>query len=139
MTDAPLRHEVRIEAPLEIVHRFFTDPLRLVQWWPSEAEIDPRPRGALRLRFARPDGGTTLARGEFIELSPRRIVFSWGFEGDPDLAPGGSRVEVTLAPDGTGTLVRLEHYGLPIAERAQHDRGWTLFLGRLREVSSLRP
>ena len=139
MTDAPLRHEVRIEAPLEIVHRFFTDPLRLVQWWPSEAEIDPRPRGALRLRFARPDGGTTLARGEFIELTPRRIVFSWGFEGDPDLAPGGSRVEVTLAPDGTGTLVRLEHHGLPAMQRGPHDQGWALFLGRLREVASLRP
>ena len=139
MTDTPLRHEVKINAPLEIVHRYFTDPGRLVQWWPSEADIDPRPQGALRLRFDRPDGGADVARGEFIELSPRRIVFTWGFEGNTDLGPGASRVEITLAPDGTGTLVRLEHHGLPDAARAQHDQGWAFFLGRLREVASLRP
>ena len=139
MTQEPLRHEVRIEAPLEIVRRYFTDPVRLVQWWPSEAAIDPRPMGELRLRFVRPDGGADVARGTFLELSPRRIVFTWGFEGDTDLQPGASRVEITLEPHGTGTLVRLEHHGLPEDRRAQHDQGWAHFLGRLREVASLRP
>ena len=139
MTDEPLRHEVRVEAPLEIVHRFFIDPARLVQWWPSGADIDPRLGGVLRLRFSRPDGGDNVARGEFVELSPRRIVFTWGFEGDPDLAPGASRVEITLAPDGTGTLVTLEHHGLSGGQRAQHDQGWAYFFGRLREVAGLRP
>ncbi len=139
MNDAPLRHEVRIDAPLEIVRRYFTDPARLVQWWPSEAELDPRPKGALLLRFHRPAGGTDIARGEFVELSPRRIVFTWGFEGSMDLAPGASRVEITLSRDGTGTLVRLEHHGLPDAQRGPHDQGWAMFLGRLREVASLRP
>lgn len=143
MTEGPLRHEVRIEAPLEIVHRYFTDPVRLVQWWPSEAAIDPRTGGTLSLRFVRPDGGTDVARGEFLELSPRRIVFTWGFEGDADLRPGASRVEVTLEPDGTGTLVRLEHHGLPEERKPQHDQGWAFFLGRLREATStevrLRP
>jgi uncharacterized protein YndB with AHSA1/START domain len=135
VTGGPLRHEVRIEAPLEMVHRYFTDPARLVQWWPSEADIDPRTTGTLSLRFVRPDGGTDVARGEFLELSPRRIVFTWGFEGDADLRPGASRVEVTLEPDGTGTLVRLEHYGLPESRRAQHDQGWVSFLDRLRDVA----
>ena len=134
----PLRHEVRIEAPPEIVHRYFTDPERLVQWWPSEAAIDARPHGALRLRFVRSDGGVDVARGEFVELSPQRIVFTWGFDGDPDLPPGASRVEVTLEPDGAGTLVRLEHHGLPDTRRGQHDQGWAHFLGRLREVAGLR-
>lgn len=132
MTDPPLRHEVRIDAPVEVVHRYFTDPARLVEWWPSEAVIDPRPRGALRLRFSRPEGGADVARGEFLEVSPRRIVFTWGFEGSADLGPGASRVEVTLEPDGLGTLVRLEHHGLPHSQRAPHERGWPHFLGRLR-------
>jgi uncharacterized protein YndB with AHSA1/START domain len=134
MNEGPLRHEVRIDAPLETVHRYFTDPARLVRWWPSEATIDPRPRGGLRLQFVRPDGDVDVARGEFLELSARRIVFTWGFEGDTDLGPGGSRVEVTLEPDGAGTLVRLEHHGLPKARRAQHDHGWVFFLDRLRDV-----
>jgi uncharacterized protein YndB with AHSA1/START domain len=127
---------VRIEAPLEMVHRYFTDPARLVQWWPSEAAIDPRTTGTLTLRFVRPDGGTDVARGEFLELSPRRIVFTWGFEGDAELRPGASRVEVTLEPDGSATLVRLEHHGLPEARRAQHDQGWALFFGRLRDAAN---
>ena len=135
----PLRHEIRIAAPIEIVHRYFTDPARIVQWWPSEADIDARPQGTLRLRFTRPDGGTDVARGAFVELEPRRIVFTWGFEGNTDLPPGASRVEITLAPDGAGTLVRLEHYGLPDAQRGPHDQGWGMFLGRLREVAGLRP
>ena len=139
MTEAPLRHEVHIEAPLETVHRYFTDPARLVQWWPSEAELDPRTGGRMRLRFVRLDGGADVMRGEFVELSPRRIVFTWGFEGNPDLAPGASQVEITLTPEGTGTLVRLEHHGLPVAQRVQHDQGWPFFLGRLREVAGLRP
>jgi len=138
LNDAPLRHEVRIDAPLEIVHRYFTDPARIIQWWPSEAELDPRPEGTLVLRFHQPGGGVDVARGEFVELSPRRIVFTWGFEGSMDLAPGASRVEITLSPDGTGTLVRLEHHGLPQAQRAQHDQGWAFFFGRLREVAGLR-
>lgn len=134
MTEAPLRHEVRIEAPIEVVHRFFTDPARLIQWWPSRATIDPRPRGRLRLEFDRP-GGADVALGEFVEVSARRIVFTWGFPGDPDLPPGASRVEVTLEPDGAATVVRLEHHGLPMARREQHEQGWTLFLGRLRDAA----
>lgn len=139
MSDQPLRHEIRIDAPPDVVHRFFTDPARLVQWWPAEATIDPRPHGALRLRFLRPDGAVDVARGEFLELTAGRIVFSWGFEGDADLGPGASRVQVTLEADGAGTLVRLEHLGLPTQRRAQHDQGWEFFLGRLREAAGLRP
>ena len=98
MTGGPLRHEVRIEAPPDVVQRFFTDPARLVEWWPSEATIDPRPGGALRLRFIRPDGTADLARGEFVELSTRRIVFTWGFEGDRDLGPGRISRHLSVLP-----------------------------------------
>ncbi|HEV2011183.1 MAG TPA: SRPBCC domain-containing protein [Candidatus Limnocylindria bacterium] len=139
MTGGPLRYEVRIEAPLDIVWRCFTDPARLTEWWPSRATIDPRVRGRLRLEFDKPDAGTDVALGEFVEVSARRIVFTWGFEGDPDLPPGASRVEVTLEPVGAATVVRLEHHGLPAARRAQHEQGWTFFLGRLREAAPREP
>jgi uncharacterized protein YndB with AHSA1/START domain len=134
MTDDPLRHEVVIEAPIELVHRYFTDPARVVQWWPTEATIDARPRGTIRMQFARPDGGADVAQGIFLEVSARRIVFTWGFELNPDLGPGASRVEITLEPEGASTRVRLEHHGLPASQRASHDTGWPFFLGRLRSV-----
>ena len=54
-------------------------------------------------------------RGEFLELeSPRRLVFTWGWEGlrgvDQGLAAllaGPSVVEISLEPRRGGTLVRL--------------------------------
>jgi len=135
----PIRHEIRIEAPPEMVRRFLVEPTRLTQWLASRAEIEPRPGGKVRLEFARPDGSIDVATGEVIELSSRRLVFTWGFAANPDLAPGASRVEISLEPDGTGTLVRLEHHGLPASQRDAHDGGWQFFLGRLREVAGLRP
>lgn len=131
-----LYHEVRIEAPLDIVRSYFTDPARLTLWWPTRADIDPRSGGRLRLEFERPDAGTDVAIGEILELSERRIVFTWGFQADPDLPPGASRVEITLEPDATGTIVRLAHHGLPEARSEQHDRGWSFFLGRLATAAA---
>jgi uncharacterized protein YndB with AHSA1/START domain len=134
VSDAPLRKEVRVEAPIDVVRRFFTDPARLVQWWPTRATLDPRAGGRLRLEFARPEG-TDVARGEFLEVADTRIVFTWGLDGDPDLPPGRSRVEITLEPDGAATWVRLEHHDLPVSQREAHDHGWTYFLGRLGEAA----
>lgn len=140
MNDTPsIRHEMRIEASPELVRRFLVEPSRITEWLATRAEIEPRPGGKVRLEFARPDGSVDVATGEVLELSGRRLVFTWGFADNPDLPPGASRVEITLEPDGAGTLVRLEHQGLPVSQRDAHDGGWRFFLGRLREVASLRP
>jgi len=139
VNDAPIRQETRIEAPPELVRRFLVEPSRITQWLANRAEIEPRPGGKVRLEFARPDGSVDVATGEVLEFSARRLVFTWGFAGNPDLPPGASRVEISLEPDGAGTLVRLEHHGLPASQREAHDGGWVHFLGRLREVAGLRP
>ena len=61
-----------------------------------------------------------------------RIVFTFGWEGDHNVPPGSSTVEVTLTPDGDGTLLRLVHRGLlTAAMREQHRDGWQLYLARL--------
>src|ERR1700682_5093596 len=92
--DKPIRQMVRVDAPIEIVRTFFTDPQRLVEWWPTRATIDPRVGGKVEFEFDRADGNTDRAEGTFIELGRERIVLTWGFERDPDLPPG-SRIVLT--------------------------------------------
>ena len=134
----PIRHVVRVDAPIEIVRSYFTDPDRIVEWWPTRATIDARVGGAIALEFDQPDGRSDRAKGTFTELTRDRIVMTWGFERDPDLPPGSSSVEITLEPDGRATVVRLEHRGLPETHRRTHDEGWGLFLRRLSSVAAVR-
>jgi uncharacterized protein YndB with AHSA1/START domain len=73
------------------------------------------------------------ARGQYVEVVPHtRIVFTFGWEGDHNVPPGSSTVEVTLTPEGAGTHVRLVHRGLLTATmREQHRDGWQHYLARL--------
>jgi uncharacterized protein YndB with AHSA1/START domain len=70
-----------------------------------------------------------------------RLVFSFGWEHAEmrDLVPPGStQVEVTLTADGEYTEVVLRHSLLPIAQAAEHAKGWQLFVGeRLAEAVAL--
>jgi uncharacterized protein YndB with AHSA1/START domain len=124
-----IEREVRISASPETVFAFFTDPQKYVRWKGRHAELDPRPGGLFRVEFEAKD----VARGEFLEIEPyRRIVFTWGWEGEGHpIPPGSSTVEVTLVPDGDATVVRLVHHGLPEAAIPRHAEGWDLFLPRL--------
>jgi uncharacterized protein YndB with AHSA1/START domain len=80
--------------------------------------------------------GRDIARGEVVAIEPnRRLVLSWGWEGEGHpVPPGSSRVEITLAIDGDGTLVRLTHTGLPAETVNDHAGGWGLFMPRLAAV-----
>ena len=133
--DEPIRHVVRVDAPIEVVRTYFTDPKRIVEWWPTRATVDLRVGGELEFEFDQPGGRTDRATGTFTELARDRIVLTWGFEHDADLPPGSSSVEITLEPDGQATMVRLEHRGLPETHRRSHDQGWAFFLSRLTSVA----
>jgi uncharacterized protein YndB with AHSA1/START domain len=119
-----------IRARPTTVFSFFTDRDRWLSWQGIVAEIDPRPGGVFRMNV-RGDG---WASGRFLVVEPyRRIVFTWGWEGDDSpVPPGSSTVEVTLEPDGTdGTLLTLIHSGLPLAGLDVHRQGWDHYLDRL--------
>lgn len=133
----PLRHDVRIAAPPEVVFRYFTDPARLVEWMGVAALLDPQPGGTFRVEA----NGRDVVVGEYVEVEPpRRVVFTWGFDGDERiLAAGSTRVEVTLEPDGDGTLLTLLHHDLPEAARAAHGEGWTHYLARLAPAAEGNP
>jgi len=124
-----IEREVRIDAAPEVVFEFFVDPEKYVKWKGRMAWLDPRPGGEYRVAI----NDTAVAKGEFVELDPpRRVVFTWGWEGTEAVPPGSSTVEVTLEPDGDATILRLVHRGLPSAEEIQqHSHGWDMYLGRL--------
>jgi uncharacterized protein YndB with AHSA1/START domain len=128
---AAVEREIRIQARPETIFPFFTDPELMVRWMGRSAEVDPRPGGIYRVDF---DGGSRVARGEYIEVEPdRHVVFSWGWESDDSpVRPGASTVSVTLTPDGDHTIVRLVHSDLPSKESAAaHTAGWDHYLERL--------
>ena len=110
-----------------------TEPDRLRRWKTISARVDLRAGGAYRWTIV----PGHAAAGTFREIEPgRRIVFGWGWEGSPDLAPDASTVTVTLEPVEGGTLVRLVHEGLTPEQEASHLAGWTHFFARLERAAT---
>jgi uncharacterized protein YndB with AHSA1/START domain len=125
----------RIAAPPEAVFAFLVEPEKMLRWFGVSADIDPRPGGLLHIAVT----GGDVVKGEYIEvIPPSRVTFTWGWVGDPDLAPGSTTVTFELAPDGDGTALTLTHADLPVAAAESHARGWTYFLGRLETVGEGR-
>lgn len=120
-----------IAASPATVFSFFTDVERWTSWQGVDGELDARPGGVFRIRMP----GAQVASGRFVEVVPeRRVVFTWGWEGEaPPVPPGSTTVTIELEPNETGTLLRLTHSPLfppPVAEH--HRQGWERYLERLR-------
>lgn len=133
----PIVREVRVAAPPEVVFRFFTDPDKMILWHARSAWLDARRGGEFRIDV----NGRSIAVGEFVEIDPpRRVVFTWGWEGSAELPPGSSRVEITFAEIGRGeTVVRLVHSGISTDLRDENASGWDHYLLRLQLAAAGRP
>ena len=128
----PVIVSVRIGAPPDVVFPYFTDPVLVTKWIAQSAELDARPGGLFHIVV---EGNP--ARGAFVEVDPpRRVVFTWGIDGNEDLPPGTSTVEVVLVAEGDGTLVTLTHRGPARGLPGSHQSGWSAFLGRLVTVAA---
>lgn len=127
---SPVTASVRIAATPEVVFPYFTDPALATKWVAEAALLDPRPGGLFAL-----DVRGNPARGAYVEVDPpRRVVFTWGVEGDADMPPGSTTVEVVLVAEGDDTVVTLTHRDLPDRFRPSHQSGWTDFLTGLGEI-----
>jgi uncharacterized protein YndB with AHSA1/START domain len=128
-TNDTFTHELHIAARPEVVFPFFTDPEKMARWMGIDLKLDPVPGGVLRVDV----NGGDVAVGKFVEVDPpSRVVFTWGWEGSPDLPPGSTTVEVRLTADDDGTLLSLRHHGLPPSRAKSHSEGWRHYLGRLQ-------
>jgi uncharacterized protein YndB with AHSA1/START domain len=133
----------RIERVVEIAHppakvwAALTTAEGLGTWFGHEAEIDLRPGGSARLRWA--DGSANEMRIERVD-EPSLFAFSWRIYGLPEDDPRRTHVEFTLEPVGGGTRLSVVESGfaqLPEdAHRAafgSNTKGWTDELGELVE------
>jgi uncharacterized protein YndB with AHSA1/START domain len=118
-----------IAASPPTVFAFFTDSERWAAWQGVGGTVDARVAGQLRVIM--PDAAA--ASGQFIEVvPPRRIVFTWGWEGNEiPVPPRSSTVMIELEPADNGTLLRLTHSGLPADVGELHRKGWERYLDRL--------
>jgi uncharacterized protein YndB with AHSA1/START domain len=131
MTEPLVVHrETQIAAPPATVFAFLTDPEKIVGWMGAEATTEMHPGGLYLLKGV---NGRATARGAFREVVPvHRLAYSFGWEGDEEVPPGSSLVEIDLIDRDGGTLLRMTHSGLPNAAKcAGHDKGWAHYLGRL--------
>ena len=132
--------EIEIAAAPEKVFDAWLDPALAARFFAAgdtvvdDVAIDPREGGAFRLVMQ--EGAARFEHeGRYVVIErPRRLIFTWFSAGTDHRL---SVVEVTFTPTAAGVLVRLDHEGLPDAERAErHQRGWGSILGKLSGVFS---
>jgi uncharacterized protein YndB with AHSA1/START domain len=124
-----VRREIQIAAPPATVFAFLTDPEKILRWMGTEATVEPHPGGIYLVNVS----GKDIARGRFTEVIPvHRLAYSFGWDGNDNVPPGSSLIEIDLLDKDSGTLLRMTHSGLPDpTECANHEKGWTHYLGRL--------
>jgi uncharacterized protein (TIGR03086 family) len=119
---------VFVPVDIDTTFELITQPDRLRRWKTVAARVDLRVGGEYRWTIV---PGHSAA-GSFTEVEPgKRVVFTWGWEGLPELPPGASTVTITLEPAEGGTTVRLVHDGLTGEQEASHAEGWNHYLDRL--------
>jgi len=124
-----VERELVIDASPETVWELLVDPAKATSWMGQQSWSEPREGGLYRVEVI----PGHIARGEFVELdAPRKLVLSWGWEGENAVPAGSSRLEFTLTPEGEGTRLHFVHSGLPSTESAEsHAHGWDHYLERL--------
>ena len=126
--------ELVIDASPETVWGFLVDPEKIVRWKGMNAVLQLWAGGAYRVEVV----SKRVAAGEIVECDPpRRLVHTWGWEGDESVPPGSTTVEYELVPEGSGTRVLFTHRDLPTKESAEsHTQGWDHYLPRLTVAAS---
>jgi uncharacterized protein YndB with AHSA1/START domain len=130
---AELTKEIWIDASPAEVYPYLVQADLATAWMGDQSWHDPRPGGVFRL-----DIHGHIVSGAFVELDPpRRVVFTWGWEGDDEIhAPGSTTVQFDLEPRAGGTQLRLRHVGLTEEGVVSHGEGWEQFLPELAKAAA---
>jgi uncharacterized protein YndB with AHSA1/START domain len=97
------------------------------------AETDLRVGGRYLIVMREPDGKEHKVAGVYKEIeNPRKIVFTWIWEGDPGVE---TLVTIDLRKKGTGTELTLTHTKFSDEKtRDMHNQGWVGCVGRLENL-----
>jgi uncharacterized protein YndB with AHSA1/START domain len=114
---AAVRFERWYAAPAAELWDALTDPERMARWLGAEVSIEARPGGAVAVRW--PDGGQM--DGVITVFEPGQVLAcTWR-----EAALGvDSAVRFELRPQGPGTVLVLEHTGVPGGQAAGFGAGW---------------
>lgn len=141
-TTTSLRMTRLVPADPGAVFAAWTELERMKRWMcpeggvVAEAEADPSVGGRYRI-VMRFEDAEHVATGTYrVVEPPRRLAFTWGWEGeDASVGPGESLVTVEFHDREGATEVELVHERLPSAEsRDSHEEGWTSSLTRLEAL-----
>ena len=115
----------------------FTNPEKLVIWWPETAEVDLRVGGRFALCW--PTNNWNL-RGEYLAVSAgEHLAFTWSWDHEPSRPP--QRVDVWFdCVHEQGTRIGIYHGPFQDTEEAREARqgvieGWIHFCMRLGGVA----
>jgi uncharacterized protein YndB with AHSA1/START domain len=125
--DKTLRIERTFQAPIEAVFDAWTQEEVIRRWWQaelgwdtSEAEVDLRVGGAVRVVMRDPAKDVEYGGGGQIER-PTRLAFTWTWDGDTRR----TLIEIAFEETDGITTVRFTHSGLWDEEAVRsHDEGW---------------
>jgi uncharacterized protein YndB with AHSA1/START domain len=132
--------EIHIHAAPERVFQALVDPKQVPQWWGQTGvyrctrfDSDLRAGGKWRSSGVGPDGGKFEVSGEYVEISPPRILtYTWTASWT---GVARTMVRWELIPAGDGTLVKIRHSGLAAhPELAKSYQGWPRMLGWLQAL-----
>jgi uncharacterized protein YndB with AHSA1/START domain len=118
-------------APATAVFDAFTHEDVMRRWWharrewtTSEASVDLRVGGAVRVVMRDTDGDSHGGGGHYKVVDrPRRLAFTWTWDrGDEDRE---TLIEIDFVESGGGTAVTFTHSNLRDEESARdHEGGW---------------
>lgn len=135
--DRTLRIERAYQAPAEAVFEAWTSEEVLRRWWheehdweTTEAELDLRVGGAVRVVMRDPDKDIEYGGGgTYTEIvPPTRLAFTWIWDGDTRR----TLIEIDLEETDGATVVRFTQRDLWDEEALRsHEEGWTQILDNL--------
>ena len=140
-----LRIERTFQAPAEAVFEAFTNAEVLRRWWhaghdweTTEAEVDPRVGGTVRVRMRDPHKDVEYGGGgKYSEVDPpTRLAFTWIWDDDPR----GTLIEVDFSESDGATTVRFTHSRLWDEETVRsHEDGWGKCFDNLERALDASP